>query len=189
MISLSIGNIDLKNYITKIRFEISPYEITPESSESGSGSGSSASADSRDYFLNYDGRKIYASYSAEEPSGDDDDGDDDTGGDEPEQETVRAYKTIIRCSLEGLPDRIASNLTSVLQTEYFNASYTSPNFNSGNFICTSYSAEPDEGSHEDGSSPDWNIDLVIETQEETLPDGSSGSGSGDDPGADPGEGL
>ena len=230
MISLSIGNIDLKEYITKIHFEVSPYEYTISQEETGSGgsgssvgsgnsggSGSSGnSTNSRDYFLNYDGKKVYASYWVEDPddpgnsSGDDsgnsggesggnnnDNNNNNPGNNQPV--TVRTFKTVIRCTLEGLPDNIAAQLSTILRNDTFTASYTSPDLQSGEFLCTSYSAEPDEGSHEDGDPPDWNIDLVIENPEhedEIIPASSSSSsgspgdsGSGNAEGSEPGSGL
>ena len=183
MISLSIGNICLDDFITKIRFEISPYEVKSDSGGGGSG----GSSDSRDYFLNYDGRKIYASYDAEEPD-DDSDSDPDSSS-EDEQETFRYFKTLIKCTLEGLPENKAAALSTILQNDTFTASYTSPALQSGVFLCTSYSAEPDEGSHEDGSTPDWNIDLVIETPEEEAPPPNSSDSSGSGAGSDSGSGL
>lgn len=120
MISLNIGNTDLSGYITKIRFERSPYTKLNNS------------------FINYDGTEICGE-----------------GG--------RFFKTVIPVTAEGVPESTAAALDAVLHSESFNVTYTSPAGTTGTFICTSYSAEPDEGSHEDGSTPDWNLNFTIES--------------------------
>ena len=131
MIELTVGNIDLKDYITKIRFDSSP-----DTRKSGEG------------FINYDGTDIYG-------------------------EEGKTFRNTIQATAEGVPDAVAAGLDTVLHSERFEVTYTSPTHSSGNFECTSYSAEPDEGSHEDGSSPDWNITFTIES---ASPESSSGSG-------------
>lgn len=120
MITLSIGNVDMSEYITKITFESSP--DTRESKT----------------FTNYDGTII--------------------GGAE-----GRKFKKIIKAYAEGVPNDIAANLDDVLHSESFSVSYTSPAQSSGDFVCSSYSAEPDEGSHESGSIPEWNVSFTIES--------------------------
>jgi len=131
MISLSIENIDLSGYITKIR-----YESSPDQKNSG------------DSFINWDGTDIYG-------------------------EEGRTFKKIIRATAEGVPSSSASALDTVLHSDSFSVTYTSPASYAGDFVCTSYSAEPDEGSHEDGGSPDWNITFTLES---ASPESSSGSG-------------
>ena len=131
MIELTVGSIDLKDYITKIRFDSSP-----DSRNSG------------ESFINYDGTNIYG-------------------------EEGITFRNTIQATVEGVPDAVAAELDEVLHSESFEVAYTSPAHSSGIFECTSYSAEPDEGSHEDGSSPDWNIAFTIAS---ASPESSSGSG-------------
>jgi hypothetical protein len=75
----------------------------------------------------------------------------------------KLWKTSIKVSAEGVPNGIAQQIENVVCANGFDVTYTSPAEKTAGFICTSYSAEADEGSHEDGSEPDWNIDLTLES--------------------------
>lgn len=128
MIELTINNVDIAEYVTKIHFESSP----DQKRNSG--------------FTNYDGTTVYGV-----------DG--------------QSFKHTIQVTAEGVPDSTAADLDDELHSGTVSVLYTSPASSTGYFACTAYSAEPDEGSHEDGSDPDWNITFTLESVSETSGDG------------------
>jgi len=96
-------------------------------------------------------------------------------------------KTVITADVCEVPDDKAADLDNALNDALgtdehgeqkdgtIDVSYSSPGDSSGKFKCTSYSAEPDEGTFEEsGNDPKWNISLTLESQPEADDEGSGG---------------
>ena len=144
VISLTVGETELTDFLTSFKVERSPAEIN------GGG----------DDFVNWDGTSVSSAV---------------------------YLKTVITAEACAVPRETAAALDNALKDALgtdehgeqkngtIDVSYSSPGESSGKFKCTSYSAEPDEGTFEEtADEPKWNISLTLESQPEADDEGSGG---------------